>query len=197
MGERSQRSDVALLKRGINKVSESVVNPTFVVLSGLPGSGKSHLCRQLAGRVPLLILEADKLRRVLFSHPTYTSGESTRLFQACHLLIEELLRDGVGVVFDATTLSERHREPLYRIAEKANAKLVLVRVICPPEVIRQRLERRSAGYDSEDNSEADWGIYTRMLSAVEAIRRDHYVVDTSKDTRVVLGRIARETSNGY
>ncbi len=93
-------------------------------------------------------------------------------------------------MLEATNLSERHREYLYSIADRLDAKLVLVRVEAPPEIVRERLETRME--NPESNSDADWAIYQRMKSLTQKIRRKHYAVDTSRDITPVLDKIVKE-----
>ena len=178
----------------MGQLPEPMVKPPFVVVSGLPGSGKSHFCHRLAERLPFPILESDALRKVLFPTPTYSLGESNRLFEACHSLIDGLLRRGIPLIFDATNLIERYREHLYHIADQAGAKLIIVRVEAPTEVVRQRLERRAKRVDPEDRSEADWKVYQRMKSSAQRIRRNHFAVDTSRDITPVIDKIVREVN---
>ena len=185
-------SDVQRLRDSLGELPEPVAEPVLIVISGLPGTGKSFFSRRLAERVPLLVLESDVLRRTLFSSPSYVSSESSQLFRAIHQLVEELLRKGVSVILDATNLSERFRERVYSIADRLGVKLVLVRVDAPPEVVRQRLDRRSAGEGG--NSDADWSVYRAMVSSVERISRNHYVVDTSRDISPAIERIVREVN---
>jgi len=59
-------------------------------------------------------------------------------------------------------------------------------------VARQRLERRLAGGDPLDVSEAGPEVYARMEAEVEPIRREHMVVDTSGDISGAVERILRE-----
>ncbi len=178
----------------MGQLPEPMVKPPFIVVSGLPGSGKSHFCRNLQERLPFPIVESDALRKVLFSSPNYTLRESNRLFQASHLLIEELLTKGIPLIFDATNLIERHREHLYHIADRVGAKLIIVRVEAPPEVVRQRLENRISGSNPLDRSEADWKVYHKMRSSVQKIRRNHFAVDTSRDITPVINKIVREAN---
>ena len=96
--------DVSVLRQGLARLPEPVTDPAFVVVSGLPGTGKSHFCRKLAERIDLVILESDSMRKQLFPSPTYGKEESTQLFRACHGLVEELLRKGISVALDATNL---------------------------------------------------------------------------------------------
>ena len=186
--------DVQTLKESLGELPEPTVNPPFVVVSGLPGTGKSYFCRKLAERLPFPILESDNLRKVLFPSPSYSLRESNRLFQACHLLIEELLRRGISLIFDATNLIEHNRERFYHIADQTGAKLIIVRVEAPAELVWQRLENRTIGADPIDKSEADWKVYRKMESSAQKIRRNHFVVDTSKDIAPVINKVVREVN---
>ena len=185
-------SDVQRLAESLGELPEPVVKPTFIAVSGLPGTGKSHFCSKLAERLPFVILESDALRKALFSSPNYSPQESSRLFQACHHLIEKLLKQGVPVILDATNLSERYRERLYNIADRLDAKLILVRVEAPPQVVRERLEARLE--NSEGSSDADWEVYNRMKHRVQKISRNHYAVNTSRDITPALDKIVREAN---
>ena len=185
-------SDVERLTESLGQFPEPVVEPAFIVVSGLPGTGKSYFCSQLAQRLPFIILESDALRKALFLSPSYSSPESSHLFRAVHLLIEGLLKKGIPLILDATNLSERYREHLYSIADHLEVKLVLVRVEAPAWVVRERLEARRE--NTADKSDADWAIYQKMKPLVQKIRRHHYVVDTSRDITPVLDKIVREVT---
>jgi len=182
-------SDVTRLTEGLGRLPEPVVKPNFVVVSGLPGAGKTYFCSKLAERLPFVILESDALRKTLFPSPSYSPEESARLFRALHHLIERLLKKGVSLILDATNLSEQHRERLYNIADRLEVRLVLVRVEAPPQVVYERLRSRVGGASPQNNSDADWSVYQRMKPTVQRIRRNHYAVDTSRDITPVLDKI--------
>ena len=189
MAETQLASDVERLTESLGQLPEPVVKPAFIVVSGLPGTGKSYFCHKLAERLQFVILESDVLRRTLFPSPSYDPTESRRLFQAIHFLIEGLLKRGIPLILDATNLSERYREYLYNIADHLDVRLILVRVEAPPDVVRERLKMRRE--DRQRKSDADWGVYQKMRSSVEKIWRNHYVVDTSRDITPVLDKIVR------
>jgi predicted kinase len=185
-------SDVQRLTESLGELPEAEVEPTFITVSGLPGTGKSYFCHKLAERLPLVILESDALRKELFPQPSYSPEESARLFRALHLLIERLLKRGISLILDATNLSERFRERLYNIADRLGVKLILVRVEAPPEVVYQRLKVRQEAASPENKSDADWAVYQRMRAMAEEMRRNHYAVDTSRDIMPVLDKVVRE-----
>ena len=183
-------SDVERLSESLGQLPEPVAEPVFIVVSGLPGTGKSYFCSKLAERLPVIILESDALRKMLFPSLSYSSEESSRLFRAIHLLIERLLKRGISLILDATNLSERYREHLYSIADRLGIKLILVRVDAPPEVVQERLKARQGNL--ENKSDADWGIYQKMKPSVQKICRHHYVVNTSRDITAKLDKIVKE-----
>jgi predicted kinase len=183
--------DVSVLKQSLPRLPEPTANPALIIVSGLPGTGKSFFCRKLAERLDIVILESDSLRRQLFPAPSYGKEENTQLFRACHGVVEELLRKGISVALDATNLEEHNREQLYHIADQSGARLVIVRMEAPPEVVQQRLERRASKEDQSGHSEADWNVYSKMKPTVEKIGRNHFAVDSSKDVAPVIDKIVR------
>ena len=138
-------ADAERLAESLGQLPEPMVEPALIVVSGLPGTGKTYFSQKLAERLPFIVLESDALRRVLFPSPDHSPQESSRLFQACHHLIEALLKKGIPVILDATNLAERHREYLYSIADRLGVKLILVSVEASPQVVHERLKARRAG----------------------------------------------------
>ena len=183
-------SDAERLSQSLKGLPEPVARPMLVVVSGLPGTGKSCFCRQLAERLPSVILESDALRKTIFPSPSYSLEESARLFKAIRFLIERLVKRGISVIMDATNLTERYREYFYSIADRLGVKLVLVRVEAPPSLVKERLEARLS--NAEESSDAVWGVYQKMKGSVEKISRKHYVADTSRDITPVLDKIMKE-----
>jgi hypothetical protein len=185
-------ADARRLAGSLGTLPTPEAQPAIIVVSGLPGTGKSYFCRRLAERLPFLILESDVLRKQLFTSPAYSAAESAHLFRTIYRLIEELLRKGIPIILDATNLEERHRERIYNIAERLNARLILVRVEAPPELVQKRLNSRVEKPNKADNSDADWSVYQKMKSAVQKIGRNHFTADTSRDITPVLDKIVRE-----
>lgn len=163
--------------------------PTLVLITGLPGTGKSSFAAELSARTRLVILESDALRRLIFPYPGYSAAESGRLFAAIHAAIDRLLAKGTPCLLDATNLTEAHRQPLYDIAAARGAKLVIVEVVAPREVVHQRLRDRARR--SAANSEADIFVYERMRRQREEVSREHIVVDTSQDITPAVEEAAR------
>jgi predicted kinase len=185
------KADVRRLIGGWGQLPAPEAQPSLIVVSGLPGTGKTYFSHRLAERLPCLVLESDALRKQLFPVPAYSAEESAYLFRVIHELIAGFLARGINIVLDATNLTERYRERLYNIAGQHNARLILVRIEAPPETVRQRLRGR-VRQKTKDNSDADWTVYQEMKPTVEKIRRNHFAVDTSRDITPALDKIVRE-----
>jgi len=143
-------------------------------------------------KVPLAYIQSDVMRKTLFPTPNYSDQESFRLFQALHLLIKRFLQRRIPVLFDATSLTKQHRAPLYRIADELGVKLFIVFTTAPQSVVKGRLDSREKGSLEAGRSDADWDVYLKMLPRVQLPRREHLVVDTSRDIMPAIESLAQE-----
>ena len=186
-----------VLQRDAEHLPDNVAGgPFLLVLTGLPGTGKSYFSKRLQRRLPLLVLESDRLRKVLAPSPKYTPGESARLFSACHMLIEEFLGQGRQILFDATNLTEKFRQPLRNIAARCGAPFLVVRCTAPTGLVQRRLADRGAGAHPSDYSDAGWRIYSRMRPYEEAVEDCHLNVDTSLDIRGAEDEVVNAVKSG-
>lgn len=176
---------------------QRTARPALITISGLPGTGKTYVTGLLARRIPSVTVESDRVRKLLFPKPRYTAPESAFVYGVCHTLIARMLARGLTTIFDATNLTERGREVLYNLAEKAGAKPIMVRVTAPPDVVRQRLNHRGEALVPGELSDADWDVYLKMKDSEERIRRPHIVIDTSKDFRLKILQIVKAASICY
>jgi uncharacterized protein len=185
-------SDAKRLRESLPELPEPMAKPFLIIMSGLPGTGKSYLSRKLAERLPCVVLASDVLRKTLSPIPAYDVCENQRLFAAIPILIEDLLGRNIPILMDATNLVEHHREQLYRIADRLRLKLIIVQVEAPPDIVQERLKARLENDDQQDSSDADLGVYQKMKTSKQKIRRNHFVVDTSKDIAPAIAKIVRE-----
>lgn len=148
-------------------------SPGLILLSGLPGSGKTTFARAVAERLDAVHLESDAIRRDLAAHPSYLPSEHAAVFSRLERRAGFALAGGRHVVVDATNLNERDRHQFLRLADRTEAVLVPVRLTAPDEVIRNRLSVARDGF-----SQAGIEVYEMMRGRARPFARPALVVDT-------------------
>lgn len=170
--------------------------PLVILLAGLPGTGKSTLARKLARRYRLEHISTDSVRKRIFRdvrHNTFGRGSYSErqrmiVYDTIFYVVYTLLKNNVGVVLDGTFYRERLRTKVKRIAERFEAKFLLVMVTCPEHLIRKRFEERDAR-KRRTLSDADSKIFERFKQLFETTKLSHLEVDMTSDYQEILERI--------
>ena len=145
----------------------------LILLSGLPGAGKTTFARAIGERLERVHIESDAIRRGLAAEPTYSPRESGQVFARVEAEARKALGRGRHALIDAANLTMRDRRRFVRLASELDARLVAVRLTAPEAVIRERL-----GRPREGNSQADVAIYEQMKRRPQPFAEPVIVVDT-------------------
>ncbi|MFO7867150.1 MAG: AAA family ATPase [Candidatus Aminicenantes bacterium] len=148
----------------------------IIIMSGLPGTGKTSVAGELAGHLGAARLTTDELRRKIDKHPDYSKKHKRSVYAALMEEAAKKLEQGEPVILDGTFFKRDMRRRAGELARKHDESFFLVEVTCPEEVVKKRIEKRyQAGADA---SEADYKVYKIMGNQFEEIEHPDYVVDT-------------------
>jgi len=128
-----------------------------VWLTGLPGSGKSVISREILKRIRELgedaeIVSIDELRRLVTPSPKYTEEERETVYGALVFASMLLTRNGVNAIIDATGNRRAFRDR----ARNVMPRFFEVYVRCPLEVCILREKARG-----KETFLAPQGIYDK------------------------------------
>ncbi|MDE2263442.1 MAG: AAA family ATPase [Gammaproteobacteria bacterium] len=142
--------------------------PRLLLMSGLSGSGKTWLARQLAERLSAVHIRSDLerkrragMRELARSHSRpgqglYSADATSAVYEELAREAQDVLCGGIPAIVDATFLERAQRALFAELAAKCHAPLQLIHCEAPEPVLRARItERRSAG---RDPSEADLDV---------------------------------------
>lgn len=86
--------------------------PKFMMLIGLPGSGKSTWAEKyLTNSGNTVIISSDKIRKELFGDEN-SQEDNTRVFHEMEIRTLDYLNKGVYVIYDATNVVRKRRKAL-------------------------------------------------------------------------------------
>jgi predicted kinase len=150
--------------------------PRLVMMSGLPGSGKSTLSKLLAERTGAELLRIDVFEQDLRNQHGADFDVGTCGYQQGYRLAAHHLREGRNVIADAVNAVELARQGWRDAAAASGSEIVEIEILCSDtEEVRTRLQTRDMGIE---------GLAPVQLSAVssrvwEPNRNRHAAIDTA------------------
>ena len=192
MSKLNTKKHISVIINALKPLSNPFPKPLLIVMVGLPGTGKTYLARNIQESFPVTIIQSDQVRTLCFGQPKYTRSENKYVFELCHRVINNLLEEGVPVLFDATNMIEANRKVLYQISKLNKAKLFVLKIITQEKIIEGRIRDRSLRQASYDFSKADWAVYRRMQKLDHTINISHTIINNSLNNILCLNPILED-----
>jgi predicted kinase len=112
--------------------------PVLYLFIGYPGAGKTTIAKIITELTGAHHIWADHERNKLFKQPTHSEQESQDLYEKLNNAADYLLSQGKNVVFDTNFNFLSDREKLREIAEKNDARTIVIWVTTPIDVAKSR-----------------------------------------------------------
>lgn len=100
--------------------------PIFIMMVGLPGSGKSTYAKELAGNINAKICSSDAIREEL-TGDINSQNNNEEVFKLLHKRIKERLVNGENVIYDATNINSKRRRAF--LSELKNIPCVKICIV--------------------------------------------------------------------
>jgi aminoglycoside phosphotransferase family enzyme/predicted kinase len=153
----------------------------LAITHGLPGSGKSHVSRDVSETAGAIRLRSDVERKRLFGLGAldssrslggagiYDAASTHRTYSRLLELARGTLSAGWPVIVDAAFLRRAERAEFAALAEALAVPFSIVDCRADASVLRQRIEQRGSGSDA---SEADLPVLEALTEAAEPLEAD-------------------------
>jgi len=120
-----------------------MTGPHLIVLSGLPGSGKSTIAELLAKRLRLPLFSVDPIESAIVKAGIAKSFETgLAAYLVAATLADEQLKLGSSVIIDAANAEEEGKDVWRGLAKKHGVELIVLLVALESSLHKQRLESR-------------------------------------------------------
>ena len=123
--------------------------PKFIMLIGLPGSGKSTYAEKLAAVDKVTkYISSDKIRGELYGDESI-QGDPNKVFQLMQRRVKQYLSEGYDVIYDATNVTRKNRKGIIHEVKKYCDSIEAHIVWAPYSecVTRDKQRARSVGED--------------------------------------------------
>lgn len=155
----------------------------LLIVSGLPGSGKSFFARRLSTLLDAEYINSDATRRAMNAMGRYAFEDKLDVYEEMAKRAGHSLRNGRAVVVDATFYRHEMRDIFITLGTLLHKCIGYIEVKADEEIIRERLSR------PRNDSEADYAVYQQLKLQYEDPDNSHLVLhSTNNNIDIMLGQ---------
>lgn len=170
----------------------------LVVMTGLPGTGKSAVARAIAAPLDAIVIDKDVVRAALFpaEEIEYTTEQDD--------FVVKLMLETAGylfgrhpqrpVILDGRTHSKKYQLAMVKdFAARMGAECVVIECVCSEAAALARIERDMAIHLARNRTPA---LYHAQKAAWQDIDEPKCVLDTDRPLAECAARAIRWVANG-
>ena len=146
-----------------------------VIVSGLPGTGKSYFALRLSQRLGAEYISSDRTRKAMDAMGKYAFEDKLNVYEEMAKTAGGYLRQGKTVVVDATFYRHEMREIFRTLATLLHQPICYFEITAPEEVVKERLSV------PRTDSEAGFAVYQQLKPQYESLPEEHLVLQSTND----------------
>lgn len=136
------------------------------LMLGYPGAGKTTTAKVIHDLTGAVHVSSDEMRLKMFPHPSFSQSEHDQLYRYIDREVEQLLRAGNNVIYDANLNRHRHRQEKYDMCARVGARPLLIWVQTAKELAKSRAVHHSRSQLVPHN-ESPAEMFDRIARVIE------------------------------
>jgi len=172
-----------------------VMQTKLILMSGLPGSGKSTIAERLSAALSLPVLSVDPIEAAMWSGGIAREMTGIAAYTVACAIAREQLRLGLSVVVDAVNPVETVREMWRSLATVQRARFLVIECSCSDmQLHKKRVEGRKRSIPGMN--EVSWQRVEERRREYESWTDDRLVLDTAQGFEGVTDAAIAYARNG-
>jgi predicted kinase len=158
-----------------------------IVVSGLPGSGKSTVAEGIAEKLGIPIFSVDPIESSIIKSGIKRSFETgLAAYLVTETLVAEQLSLGIPAVIDAVSAVKEARDMWRTLSNKFNARLIIIECVLDRDLHKKRIESRVRNIHGIP--EVTWNDVDNRSKEYLTWKEKRLVLDTSDNIESNLDR---------
>lgn len=154
----------------------------LIIVSGLPGVGKSALAEKLAEYLGIPIFSVDPIESAIIKSGLKRSFETgLAAYLTAETLAKEQLKLGLSIIIDAVSPVKEARVMWQNLSKKYQTKLIIIECVLDPELHKKRIEARIR--NMHGIPEVTWGDVEKCQKEYLKWTEDRLVLNTANDLK--------------
>lgn len=158
----------------------------LIVVTGLPGTGKTTIAEALAKETDAVVFSTDKIRKMIFEKPVYDEEDKRIVYDELFSQTGKYLAMGKNVILDGTFYTKVLRQRAKEVGKSFREEVYFVYCETPEELLKERINKRKDKF-----SDADYSVYLKMKKIFEEFEEDVIIIDTSNPVNTNIDIIKR------
>jgi predicted kinase len=156
-----------------------------IIITGLPGSGKSYFAERLAQNLQAEYASSDSIRKTKFLNRTYSAKEKEMVYEEMLNRMLLSISHGKDIILDGTFYLDRLRQMFVRHA-LPDCTIIFIEVTADESLIQERLKK------ARTDSEADEKIYHLIKSQWEPLNEPHLTLHSTNENMNEMLELAHQ-----
>jgi len=135
-----------------------ITKPHLIVMVGIPSSGKSFFAEHFAETFKAPIINFDKLRKEIFTNPTFTEDEDKIIFNVSNYMMDEVFKTKRTVIYEGQTNLRADRIAISKKARDADYETLFIWVQTETASAKKRALKSSIEKPALSSDEFDYKL---------------------------------------